>query len=338
MLLDWLTVKLPAEHVPDQDAMRDYRMTRPHVSRFTPSTGVVEWTIPVRDANRSDSHGVTVQVGQFIEISGSPARSTGQPNNVFGTLDIREAFAAHVEAAEMLLGFRLPREPQLWRVSRVDVTTNHDMRGPHDVRQALAYLRQSDGGRYKVRTKHETVYWSPGSRNRSGKAYAKGPHLEHQIQQGKAQATPQQRKQAHRILRLELKLGSDWWRVQRERDRFWWDITPQDFLAEHEAYFKELIGTVEVAQVDDIQHEIERHAPTKRQGAAAHRTWRMIQVMGHHHAKEVMPRATWYRHLRILQAAGLAWGDIAAGNVVPIRKTPLLIDQPLTGWQDLQAA
>lgn len=338
MLLDWLTLKLRSAYIADQQALSDYRNSRPHVTKFTPATGVVEWTVATRESIRTDSHQITVGIGEDIDISGSPARSKGQRNNVFGSLDVVQAAFDHIAAAEAATGIPLPRDLSLYRVTRVDVTCNYDMGGDHEVRQALAYLQQTDGGRYKLKSKAGSVYWSPSSRMRAGKAYAKGPHAWYQRKRCDAQYTADELRMLEGVLRLELKLGGEWWRRARNAGRNWWEFTAEDFLTEHESYFGKLIGSTEISNMKDVRVEIWRVAPTEGQAEKAYATWGMIQAFGHAHVREMTKKRTWYRHLRILQDAGLGWGDICAGRVVQLRKTPLVIGQPLSGWNDLKKA
>lgn len=339
MLLDWLTLKLRVEDIGEREALREHMLNQPHHMKYTPATGEIEYNTPGRQCIRSDSHRVVVAVGSQVSIEGSPARSSGQPNNVFGTLDIVAAAREHIAAAEACLGFDLPHDLSLYWVTRVDVTCNYDMGGLNEVRQALGYLRQTDAGRYKLRAKHSTVYWSPSSAMRSGKAYAKGPHAERQHKRGEASYTPEQRELVEGVLRLELKLGNEYWRRHRAAGGQWWNVSADELLDEHDRYFSKLIGTTEVSNMDDVRLAIYRAAPTEKQGDKVYATWALIQVMGHEHVREMMKgNRTWYRHLKILQEAGLGWGDICAGKVVQLRKTPLVIGQPLRGWQDLKAA
>mgnify|MGYP000036724077 CR=1 FL=1 len=342
MLLDSLTLKLPEEKIRDQKALARYRASRPHLSRFVPSTGEIEWQVCCRESSRSDSHGVTVYAGAELEISGSPSRSLGLPHNVFGTLDIQKAALAHIAAAEALLGVELPRDFAEYRVSRIDVTCNYHVGGPPEVRQHLAFLRQADGGRYKVASKDETVYWSQGSRRRSGKAYAKAPHLRYQIGKRQATASALELEAMEGLLRLELKLGSKWW---HEAQKPWWEFTAADLLSEHEAYFRGLIGTGEVVDMVDVRAALEGlvgrddlfpgRVVTEGRVMAAHRTWCLIQAIGHQQAKASMRKATWYDHLKLFNAAGLAWGDIASGSISPIRRRPLILSQPIASLDEL---
>lgn len=51
-----------------------------------------------------------------------------------------------------------------------------------EVRQALVYLRNAEGGRLRIKQiSGDTVYWNSTSRYKKGKAYAKGPHLLYQM-------------------------------------------------------------------------------------------------------------------------------------------------------------
>lgn len=303
------------------------------MARYVPATGEIEWTVTCRETSRSDTHAITVHAGSVIEITGSPSRSMGLGNNVFGTLDIREAARAHIAAAEQVFGFSLPRHFSAYRVGRVDVTCNYDMGALPEVRQVLAYLRQADGGRYKLGSKCETVYWSQGSRRRSGKAYAKGPHLDRQCRHEEAAAETWQRDAAQGLVRLELKLAAQWW---SEQQRPWWQFQPAHWMQEHEAYFGELIGTPEVVDMVDVRKRLLEVAPTEGQARAAHDTWCRIHVMGHKAVQDSMTHSTWYRHLGLLKRSGLGWGDIAAGEVVPIRRKPLVLSEPVRSWDELR--
>ncbi|MGH7249879.1 MAG: phage/plasmid replication protein, II/X family, partial [Minisyncoccia bacterium] len=168
--------------------MRDYQNGRPQIMKITPSTGEVHYAAPCHENIRSDSHQVVIKVGGCITVQGSPARSIGLVNNVFGPDEINTCRKAHLRVAQAALPFHMPAVEQ-WHITRVDVTRNYDLGGLTEVKQALAYLRQTEAGRYKIRTAAESVYWSPGSAMRSGKAYAKGPHLRYQIGKGQAIAT-----------------------------------------------------------------------------------------------------------------------------------------------------
>lgn len=93
--------------------------------------------------------------------------------------------------------------------------------------------------------------------------------------------------------------------------------------------------------MNDLQGRVESAALemglSKGCALAAFRTWRVIAVDGHQAAPASMTKATWYRHVKILRAAGLSWGDFAAGNVVPLRRKPLIM-KPVTCWADMGIA
>lgn len=349
MLLDYLSLTVSPDLVEDQEALHAYLARCPHLARYIPSTGEVEWDIACRQTLRSDTHAITVYVGSEIQITGSPSRSMGLGNNVFGTLDIKKAAKAHIAAAEKVLGFKLPKNLLVYRVIRVDVTCNYYLGGIHEVRQMLAYLRQSDGGRYKVQSDDpESVYWSKKSRYRSGKAYCKGSHLLYQLKRGECSIPLDYLQLAQGLIRLELKLGGHWWRELS--GKHWTKFTPEDFLREYEAYFSGLIGTPEVVDMLDVRTALNELVGrtdilstknrvveiTEGLVSSAHRTWCVIQSMGHKHAKASMPKTTWYRHLKLLNAAGLAWGDIAIGQISPIRRRPLILSEPVRSWDDLK--
>lgn len=334
-MLDYLTLRLPIKHL-DTESVRKYVAEKPVIMKVTPATGEIEWSTPCRESVRSDSHQVQLKIGACdLEISGSPARSMGLPHNVFGSYDIRECARAHIEVARKYLSFAVPGELALYRVTRVDCTENYDMGGKPECNQALTWLRQADGGRYKVASELETVYWSKGGRLRSGKAYHKGSHIRYELKRGNINISEEHVKLSDSLLRLELKLGGEWW---YRAEKVWMEYTDEDFKEIHLGYFSGLIGEgIEVVQMDNgLLQNLEKVAPTEGQALAAYRTWAVIKSVGVKLAQEGMARPTWYRHRKLLFAAGLSWADLAASNIVPFRRKMLMLGEPVTSWEQIK--
>lgn len=337
-MLDYLTLRLDISHL-DTEAVRKYVSEKPVIMKVTPATGEIEWSTPCRESTRSDSHQVTLKIGaRDLEVCGSPARSMGLAHNVWGSYDIRECARAHIEVARKHLPFTVPVDLSLYRVTRTDLTENYDLRGKPEVMQALTWLRQTNGGRYKVDAKNaETVYWSLWSRMRSGKAYHKGSHLRYQLKKGQAVLSEQELVLADSLLRLELRLGGEWWRLS---EKAWMDYEEKDFKEIHVKYFAGLIGEgIEVADMDNgLLANLEKVAPTEGQALAAYRTWAVIKSVGVQLTQESMPKRTWHRHRALLFAAGLAWADLAASNIVPFRRKRLVLGEPVTAWEQIGRA
>lgn len=330
-MIDYLTLKRDfAPH--ELDAIIDYLEDKQHLMQFTPSTGEVEWMHPLRESIRSDSHQVQIHITHHsITVSGSPARSMGQDNNVFGTDCIVESATAHLAVASSLLPFPVGKL-KYFKIVRADITYNYDMGGASEVRQALAYLRSFDGGRYRVNTASETIYWQQGSNLRSGKAYHKGEHIRYTNKKGQTDIEDERINLADRLLRLELKLGGKWFSRKRMDFVNTWEY---DYKKEHIEYFNNFIGKIEVNEMN-LQEKVLAVAPTRGQGLSAFRTWALIKSIGHQLARASMPQSTWYRHTKILKDAGLGWGDFSEGKIVPIRTRELVLDQPVTSWEELR--
>lgn len=332
-LIDWLTLngQIPEALLP---VVREYVQGREVVQRWTPATGEVAWVSPVRESMRSDSHALEVCVGSRIRVSGSPARALGLADNVFGPATLAEAWSAMLDASSALLPFEL--SGVVWTCSRVDVTHNYLMGSPAEVRQVISYLRESRGGRQVVRGYDSSVYWGQGSRLRVGKVYAKGVHLRHQVRQGKAEIEPALLPLVDRLVRVELQLGSVWWCKQRG------GVVDDGLLAEEfKAYWGPKLGGVEVAEVGESEAIIKAALSlgfSAGLGRSAVATWAMVRSLGLDTARECVHPRTWRRHGQILRHAGIGWGDLAAGRIVPFRFRQVKIVEPIESWEHLRRA
>lgn len=342
MLIDWVTCRVPLLDLsaPVRDALR---LLGDRVLCYCPKSGEVRYESSKWDSVRSDSHQIAVRVGSDLWIQGSPARVVGAGDAVFGagvsaSLDLVGCVAAMVRFVAIKFGVVLPPANH-WIVSRVDVTGNLLLPSLADVRTALTILRGCEGGRYRVSQQAgDTVYWSHTSKMRSGKAYAKGPHLTYMTRKPDYSGYPYTSfdiESANRLLRLELSLRREFWA------RNDWQQANPDFLrAQWRDYFDRMIGAADMTTADLRERVIDTALHTGRtenQGKAAYACWCVIQSQGWEAARDMYSKTTWYRHLQILRRAGLGDSDIAAGNVVPLRRR-VLDAQLVTCWSDLHAA
>ncbi|MGH8547490.1 MAG: phage/plasmid replication protein, II/X family [Methylococcales bacterium] len=262
-----------------------------------------------------------------VWIQGSPARVCGSGDAVFGegpagALDIGPCLLRM--SAFVSTKFDIPLSPKLtdWHVSRIDVTGNLILDDLASVREALRVLRNCEGGRYRVSQQYgDTVYWSHKSRLRAGKAYAKGPQLSNQIQEpnytGRSYPA-NELEQISRLLRLELRLGAQW--IRERAGCSWYELTSERMKDEWNSYFKRMIGDADMRTNDDVKERIVVSAKTKGQGLAAYRCFLYIRSEGWEKARNEHARSTWFFYLKIIRDAGLGDADIAAGNVVPLRR------------------
>ena len=340
MMIDWLTIRVPYESLSEASRAKVLAMGD-RITRYCPQTGEERWTSTAWDSIRSDSHQISVRAGALeFWIQGSPARVIGDGDAVFGAgpsaaLDLRGCADHMIRWVAAALGTHLPG-PEAWICSRVDVTENLALASLDEVIQALSILRDCEGGRYRVsQQKGDTVYWSHGSTIRSGKAYAKGPHLKYLMKKPDYTGCPytaQDIANADRLLRLELKLAREWF---RRND--WLLIKPKDLKAEWKSYFDRMIGDAEMATEDELNERVYQVAPTEGQARAALGCWALIQSRGWDGARSLNSRTTWYRNLKILRDAGLGDADLAKGRVVPIRRR-VIEAQAVTSWAQLHAA
>lgn len=295
--------------------------------------GNVTWEKLARESVRSDSHQVVVEPGYSLVIMGSPARVVHK-HNVWGDGCPQQCFRDMVWFVNKALGLNLSLLCEQWDCRRIDITHNYDLGGVAEVKQALLYLRHSEGGHRKVNADTQTIYWNMRSKLRQGKAYAKGDHLRYQDRKKLAEVEPWEINLADNLLRLELSLKSQYWRERAEKK---WHEYTEDLLDDlHEIYFKGLIGTMEVVEMDSLRQRIIEAAPTEGQGLAAYATWALIKTVGREETKASMPGRSFRRHLKILKIAGLTDADFQAQNIVPFRRRVIELGQPVRSWADMR--
>lgn len=346
MLIDWLTLRHPLNEQLGA-ALHERIMANMGHMVCSDSNGVVLWTQakPDWDAIRSDSQGLYWSITadgdsvRYLTIGASPSSLLNAGVNVFGSLDLQHGSEVLLRAASKALETILPNWTH-WQCRRIDVTANYDMGSATQVKQALRYLLGTDAPRRKGASDSkggDSVYWNGKSALRAGKAYHKGAHL--RFQQKKGNIAPQSDELldlADRLIRLELKLGSMWFR-RLERD--WHDLTANDLAAQHENFFSSLLGggDLEVTDMHHVQEALEK-VTTKGRAAGALKTWAFIKSEGYTMAKETMNYQTFHNHLTLLRAAGLCSADFCAGKVLEFRKKALVLDQPVLSWSDMRRA
>ena len=333
MLIDFLTLSTDASVLDPRTVMK-IAGKQDKVIRISPE-GEIKWEMPCRHNVRSDSHQITVRIGSELDIQGSPARTKGTQDNIFGEANPVKAFLDMVQFLSDTLEVPLPYDPTCWKIRRMDVTGNFDLGSLANVRQALNYLRHVEGGRYQVKTDAETVTWSKYSRLRSGKAYAKGPHMRYLTKKGQADLTPDQLSLVDRLLRLEMCLRGQFWRERAERR--WYEWSSEQLYELFEGYFGQFIGKVEIVEVDKLLDELMKVAPTPGLAKAAYRTWLLIQSHGMEEARDLMTKRTWHRHKRLLQQCGVSWADFHHRALVPFRRKTIVLSDPVRSWEDLIA-
>lgn len=335
VLIDFITAWVDLSAFEDADRER-LRSHGERIQKYNPRTGEVSWEVSTWNSIRSDSHQISLRVsGDRLWFKGSPARVIG--DGAARALDLLGCVGQMLGFVGESLGVKAP-DPQLLEVRRVDITSMLLLDSLSNVRQGLAVLRNCEGGRYRVSQQAgDTVYWSHGSRLKSGKAYAKGPHLRQAQQKreyGGRSYSEAELTAVDRCLRLELTLGSQWWRERVGRP--WWQVTADDLRACHHEYFGRMLGDVGVTEMN-IEDRVRAVAATEGQTKAAVSTWALIGKFGWEKARDMTSRRTWYRNLKVLRMAGLADADLSAGNVVPFRRR-LIECQAVNSWPELMAA
>lgn len=335
-MIDWLTLQIDVADLPVETylAMRGKHSL---ICQISPD-GSLEWEKPVRRNVRSDSHQITVELCGSLRIYGSPARvGLVRCDNVFGSSDVLECAQRMIDFVARIEEVQLP-VAQAWGCTRIDVTENYDLGQLAHVRTALNHLKAAEGGRYQVRTAAESVYWSQKSTVKSGKAYAKGPHMRYLEKRGKSFLSQDEIDLTDRLLRLELSLRRHW--ISRQAKKHWHELTEAELQKIHAEYFAGLIGSAEITEQSDMRSELieaaGRLGMTEGQGRAAYMSWCQIQAVGLHAWKDDCPKSTFYRHKKIMFEAGLSWADLKSRKVVPLRTRPIVLGEPIRSWAELR--
>lgn len=346
MLIDWMTLRFPLTQELGQNVLSRV-MDCLGIIVSVDSEGKEKWRKHSLDIDklRSDSEGLfwTITADgdsqRYLSIGGSPASVEHDGINVFGSMDIEHCAQVMVRFASVALGSVLPHWSK-WQCRRMDITANYDMGSSAQVKQALRLLLATDAPRRRTNSDKrggDSVYWNPSSDLQAGKAYHKGAHLRMMLSKGRIMLTESTLQLSDNLLRLELKLGSRWFRRLKTE---WQKLTPDELCREHQTFFSKLIGAadVEVSDMGKLLVELEKVAPTKGRALAAHRTFALIKTVGYTQTKESMRPSTFYLHLEYLRAVGLSSADLCAGKVLELRKRSLVLEQPVLSWDEIKRA
>ncbi len=347
MLIDWLTLRIPLDDnlgVNLHQKLRDCMGVLVNID----SNGVEKWRKHSLDIDtlRSDCAGLFWSITgdgkeYYLNVGASPASIEFDGLNVFGSVDVEHCAKVLLNHVSVGLGAILPNWRK-WQCRRLDITANYDLGSSAQVKQALRLLLATDAPRRRTnsdRTGGDSVYWNPSSDLKAGKAYHKGAHLRYLKKKGDFDVvTDEQLELADRLLRLELKLGSRWFRRLRDAGHEWQDIKLQVLKHQHHSFFKTLVGdsAIEVNDMGTLLAELEKACPSPAQALAVHKTFALIKTLGYTQTMHSTPRATFFKHCAFLRAAGLSSADLCAGKVLELRMKTLLISEPVLSWDDLR--
>jgi len=361
LLIDWMTLRMPVNMLPPllQERLFENLDTVACLKLDKDGNPIeIRWESKRLnfDALRSDSDGLYWTVSYvkeiaFLYIGASPA-SLRFEHNVFGDLDILNAGQVLVNrACRAFSCFLAPA--QEWELCRLDLTGNYALPDFSMVKTALRSLLGTDSARRKATSAKnggDTVQWSYSSDVQAGKAYHKGPHLRYLVKKGVLSLSEDLLALADRLLRLELKLGSRFFRHAKERStnrfhgRHWTTFTPVELAGLHHDFFQPLCDGVEVkdmGRVETISKIADMNGITQGRALAAFKTFNDIREHGLDEVQASMPRRTFYLHKKYLKQAGFTDADLSKflpGNVVQFRPVRIVLAQPVTCWDDLRRA
>lgn len=339
MLIDWLTLRTKISFIQENDlvALMPYFATMEIKNAQTDEVIKSKLVIDI-DAVRSDFQGMVWSISsngvdKYLNIGASPA-SLMHGSNLFGSPDYqvcKEYLLNH--ARKVLKGVLLFTHG--WEPRRIDVTQNYYLQSHGQVKDALHILRASDGTRHKATVKGDSVYWGEGSHYRSGKAYDKYTQACFLNKKAEKQKKPliytdEQLLQMQSILRLELKLGRQYFDEHQIEN----DLTPETLINLHQEFFNKFIGNAEVTDMDTLLKNIQITAPTKGRGMAAYDTYLRIKQNGYEFTKSSMAPRTFFLHQKYLLEAGLCLSDLTTAKIIELRKRRITME-PIQNWEHL---
>lgn len=348
LLIDWLTLRIPLD-AKLGPAIHERVLSCLGKVECWSADGVKLWEKNSLDVDklRSDTPGLCWQVqsdgkSQYLVIGGSPA-SIAYGINVFGSLDVRSGANALIRLACRILRAVLP-PLERWQCRRIDITGNYLLPDPESVKQALKMLLVTDGSRRKATSAKkggDTVSWNPSSDLASGKAYHKGPQLRFLVKEEKVKASESQLEAADRLLRLEHKKGSRWFRRLAERGGCWYRLTAWELWQEYRGFFGRLVEGVEVREMDRmsmVARLMAANGITCGRAESAFTTLRNIREDGLEVVKGYMAKRTFYLHLKYLRAAGITDADMHTAKVLQFRPVKIVLAQPVGSWDEIWRA
>ena len=342
-LIDLMRIRIDASTL-GENIREKFKTTVDKIQRIDTMTGEIKWETNAREIARSDSHQISFAFGSYLEISGSPARLTST-NNVFGSNDVIECFRNMVKFVGSCNEVILPMNPRDWACTCIDYTMNYDMGSYENVLEAIDALKVVKSGRQRLTSRDTSTTWGEGSTLHMGKAYAKGPQLKKLNKNKTMKITKEEIRKADRLLRLEYSIRRKLLSRLREQGINWWDLNPSTLAGFHEKYFSQFISQLEVTDMGTILEQLlanvgvgDGKIPTEGQAHGAYNAYTRCRDMGYHHARSSFPSTTWTRHLKNLRTIGISTADLQPMNVVPLRKRQIVLNNPVSSWDDIQLA
>jgi II/X family phage/plasmid replication protein len=334
ILIDWLTLKLDGELLTEQQHVL-LRAVAERKIHFAGNGEILSHTSAWQRL-RSDTMGITFHyTSNSLTICGSPA-SVMHSNNVFGSDNIVDCFTAMLDFFKKETFIALPRTAHFWTCSRIDITNNYDLGGQTEVKQALEMLKYATTRGNNVERRHTTIYWNKGSKIRMGKAYNKYEHAKKMQKDNKHFYSPEQLELTKKLLRLELTLGLEFIRRQRELKIEWYQMTAQILQLHHKSFFAPTVGNIDVPTVTDLHQKLVSVAPSNGLALSALNCFLMIQSLGVTTVKESMSKTTFYRNRKLLILAGLTNADLNAGRILEFRTKSIELGQAVQNWTELE--
>jgi len=334
-------------------------------------TGDILWEKPRTSKCRSDDPDVNLRfTAQGFQIWGSPAVFMNNGNNVFGSCDIFACSEAVIARAAIALDVELP-SPERWELDGLDLTHNYLLGDHNEVLQVLDYMKKLMPSRMKTTPYPTSVYFGQGSKLRTFKAYEKGSQirkleLKNMKKEGfNLNLDEWQLAICYNMLRLELCLKKEFFNRMRkklsrgwiDRDESmpknqkvkkiefrweWWLMDVDELETIYDEGWEGILGNgVEVPVIErDLESSIYEAARSlgysENQANAVYLTWASIKAFGQSTTKYRMSKRTWYRHIKVLKAAGLTSADFNMGTVQTIRITHINLGKKVESWEDVR--
>lgn len=254
------------------------------------------------------------KTGWYVIIEASIHKLVYGHNVYCGWDDFQKAAAFLISMVESGLDVKLPK-PEHWEVRRIDVSENYYLPSPDAVTEWFRMMNLKKYPRRKMAKYGECGLYANGTTT-TWKAYHKGPdfkkHDYKRVKWHRGKETADRiHKLAMNIIRFEIEI-----KKKKLQDDYKKKIVKvkdinNDYLKKlYDSENQKIIREGEDMRIARTTIEVQNRLKAKYNDSWARillGTWLKFSAFGEEESKREMPRATFYRHRKMLKDLGISW-------------------------------